>query len=58
MLRSLRDCADASSGQPTGFPKTIEPLYGIDVSGLDLSLADIEDEHDREVLCQNGAQVS
>lgn len=38
----------------SGLVDTTGPLFGIDVSGLDLSLAVIDDPHDREVLRQNG----
>ena len=35
---------------------TIEPLFGIDLSGLDFSLADVE-EKDKKILWQNGVKV-
>jgi WD40 repeat protein len=40
-----------------GLCTVIEPLFGIDLSGIDFSQAIIEDDHDRKVLYQNGAIV-
>lgn len=47
MTEPKRDASDCFAG-------TIEPLFGVDVTLLDLSLA-VLDPHDREVLQQNGA---
>jgi WD40 repeat protein len=45
-LWSVHDCS----------AETIEPLFGVDVTGLDLTLA-VLDPHDRKVLRQNGVRV-
>jgi WD40 repeat protein len=56
MLWDVCELTDAEARREY-FTGAIEPLHGVDLTGLDFSMAKIDEPHDREVLRQNGAAV-